>query len=53
MISKLKGIVDTLSETQIILDVNGVGYGVFVPQKTISKLTLNTPLTLWIETIVR
>lgn len=53
MISKLKGIVDTISETQIILDVNGVGYGVFVPQKTISKLTLNTPLTLWIETIVR
>ena len=53
MIGKLKGIVDTISETHIILDVNGVGYLVFAPQKTISSLALNSPTTLFIETIVR
>ena len=53
MISKLKGIIDTITENQIIIDVGGVGYGVFTPSKTISQLTLNSPATLWIETIVR
>ncbi len=53
MISKLKGIIDTITENQIIIDVGGVGYGVFAPSKTISQLTLNSPATLWIETIVR
>ena len=46
MISKLKGIIDTITENQIIIDVGGVGYGVFAPSKTISQLTLNSPATL-------
>ncbi len=53
MISKLKGIIDTITDNQIIVDVNGVGYGVFVSLSTISKITLNSPISLWIETIVR
>ena len=53
MISKLKGVIDTIFEQQVIIDVGGVGYGVFVPTKTISKLSVGTPATLWIETIVR
>ena len=53
MISKLKGVIDTIFEQQIIIDVGGVGYGVFVPTKTISKLSVGTPATLWIETVVR
>ena len=32
MIGKLKGIIDTISDTNLILDVNGVGYLVFAPQ---------------------
>ena len=53
MISKLKGVIDTIFEQQVIIDVNGVGYGVFVPTKTISKLSVGAPATLWIETVVR
>lgn len=53
MIYKLKGIIDTITENYIILDVNGVGYGVFCPQRTISKLEINSPISLQIETIVR
>lgn len=53
MISKLKGIVDTILDTQVIIDVGGVGYGVFVPQKTLTKLPLGSTTSLWIETVVR
>ncbi len=53
MIYKLKGIIDTITENFIILDVNGVGYGIYISQKTISQLQQNTPLTLYIETILR
>lgn len=53
MIAKLKGVIDTIFEQQIIIDVNGVGYGVFVPTKDISKLAIGEPATLWIETVVR
>ena len=53
MISKLKGIVDTILDTQVIIDVGGVGYGVFVPQKTLTRLPLGSTTTLWIETVVR
>ena len=34
-------------------DADGVGYGVWIPSKIITKLTLNSPISLWIETIVR
>ena len=53
MISKLRGIVDTILDTQVIIDVGGVGYGVFVPQKTLTRLPLGSTTTLWIETVVR
>lgn len=53
MIGKLKGIIDTISDTNLILDVNGVGYLVFAPQKTLSSLSIGSPATLFIETIVR
>lgn len=53
MIAKLNGIIDTLSDNQVIIDVNGVGYGVFASQKTISALTVGNHATLFIETIVR
>ncbi len=53
MIGKLKGIIDTISDTNLILDVNGVGYLVFTPQKTLSSLSIGSPATFFIETIVR
>lgn len=53
MIGKLKGIIDTISDTNLILDVNGVGYLVFAPQKTLSSISIGSPATFFIETIVR
>lgn len=53
MIAKLKGVVDTIAEDYCIIDVNGVGYLVFVSAKTLGKLVLNSAVSLMIETIVR
>ncbi len=54
MIGKLKGILDKISETQIIVDVNGVGYLVAASQNTISKLgSVGSKISLLIETFVR
>lgn len=38
MIAKLKGIVDSIGEDSVILDVNGVGYLVFCSGRTLSRL---------------
>ncbi len=53
MIGKLIGIVDTINESSIILMVNGVGYNVFVPTSTTTRVNTGDNLTLWIETHVR
>ncbi|MBO4285225.1 MAG: Holliday junction branch migration protein RuvA [Alphaproteobacteria bacterium] len=53
MIAKLKGIVDSIYEDCLILDVGGVGYLVAASSKTLSKLAKNQPTTLLIETVVR
>jgi Holliday junction DNA helicase RuvA len=49
MIGKLTGIVDTLSEDGVILDVNGVGYLVQCPFSTLSRLTVGAHAALMIE----
>ena len=49
MIGKLQGIVDYIGDGFIILMVSGVGYKVYTPE----TLTLKSPATLWIETVVR
>ena len=49
MIGKLQGIVEHIGDGFIILMVSGVGYKVYTPE----TLTLNSPATLWIETVVR
>ncbi len=38
MISHLKGILDHKSPTEIVVDVNGVGYAVSIPLSTYEKL---------------
>lgn len=53
MIAKLKGIVDSVYEDFLILDVGGVGYLVFCSTKTLSRLVKNQPANLLIETVVR
>ena len=49
MIAKLTGKPEALNHESIILDVNGVGYKVFVPQ----KLLQSPPTTLYIHAHIR
>ena len=49
MIGKLGGIVDSVGEDGVILDVNGVGYLVQCPSSTLSRLTAGAHASLMIE----
>lgn len=54
MIGKLKGVVDTLGEDHLILDVHGVGYLVHCSGRTLQALpSPGEAATLFIETFVR
>lgn len=53
MIAKLTGLIDTIGETSLILDVNGVGYLVSCSSRTLNTLTQGEQATLYIETIMR
>ena len=54
MIGKLKGIVDSVEEEALILDVNGVGYLVSASPRTLRALPApGQPVELLIETHVR
>ena len=54
MIGKLKGVVDSLDEDGLILDVNGVGYLVAASARTLRALpAVGGPAELLIETHVR
>lgn len=54
MIGKLKGIVDSVSDDHVILDVAGVGYLVYCSSRTLSALGgEGTAASLLIETHVR
>ena len=49
MIGKLTGIVDSIAEDAVILDVNGVGYLVQCPASTLSRLAAGAHASLMIE----
>ncbi|HEU0096772.1 MAG TPA: Holliday junction branch migration protein RuvA [Rhizomicrobium sp.] len=49
MIGKLTGIVDSIADDTVILDVNGVGYLVQCPASTLSRLTMGGHASLLIE----
>ncbi len=49
MIGKLTGIVDSVAEDHIILDVAGVGYLVHCPSSTLSKLSAGAGVALMVE----
>ena len=54
MIGKLKGILDSIGEDHVILDVNGVGYVAHCSSRTLQNLPgIGEALTLSIETYVR
>lgn len=54
MIGKLSGVVDSLDEDGLVLDVNGVGYLVAASARTLRSLPpIGEPLALLIETQVR
>ena len=49
MIGKLSGIVDSIAEDAVILDVGGVGYLVHCPATTLSRLAAGAHASLMIE----
>jgi holliday junction DNA helicase RuvA len=54
MIGKLKGVVDSIGEASLILDVGGVGYQVFASGSALSLMPKpGEAAELWIETHVR
>jgi Holliday junction DNA helicase RuvA len=54
MIGKLKGILDSIGDETIIIDVGGVGYEVHCSARTLGSLpSLNEACTMMIETHVR
>ena len=53
MISRLKGIIDTIDPDSLVIDVNGVGYLVFGSSRTLSVLAIGETATIEIETHVR
>jgi Holliday junction DNA helicase RuvA len=54
MIAKLTGLLDTVNENSLILDVGGVGYFVSCSTRTLGNVgTKGDPITLYIETVMR
>lgn len=53
MIAKLTGIIDSIFENEIIIDVGGVGYLVGLSSKNIIKLSVGMNASFYIETVVR
>jgi Holliday junction DNA helicase RuvA len=54
MIAKLTGLIDSIGETSLILDVGGVGYLIHCSSRTLNTMGLQgEQATLFIETIMR
>ncbi len=51
MIGKLKGIIEDLKPTEMILDVNGVGFDLTIPFSTYEKIQNEKSVTLLVHTI--
>lgn len=51
MIAKLKGIIEELKPTELILDVQGVGYHVFIPFTTYDKIQGKNEIEIYIYTL--
>lgn len=53
MLAKLKGILDYKDDDHIIIDVNGVGYEVFVPNSSVEAHDIGAEVCYFIHTVVR
>lgn len=53
MIAKLTGIIDSLGDGALVIDVRGVGYLVSCSQRTLAGLAVGEPASLLVETQVR
>lgn len=53
MIAKIRGIIDELKPTEVILDVQGVGYGMTIPLSTYEKIQSLTETALFVYTLHR
>lgn len=53
MIAHLKGRVENISESSLVLDVNGVGYNVICSARTLSEAKSEPHLKLFTELVVR
>ncbi|MGI4851123.1 MAG: Holliday junction branch migration protein RuvA [Janthinobacterium lividum] len=54
MITKLRGVLDEILETSVVIDVGGVGYEVLCSNKFLSRLPeLNQTISLFTEHIIR
>ena len=53
MIAKIKGNVEAVSGNQVIVDVNGLGYEVMCPERSINVIEKNKYISLYIQTILR
>ncbi len=53
MIAKLRGVIDSVGDGWVVIDVSGVGYRVFCSGRTLARLAEGEPASLLIETHVR
>ena len=53
MIASLNGTIKEMQKEQVILEVNGVGYEVFISSKTMQDLVKDSQAQLWIYTHVK
>ena len=53
MIHQLKGKIANINKNLVVIDINGVGYGVFAPLRTVSKLRAETEVKLFTYTYVK
>lgn len=53
MIGKLTGVVETIFEDHLILDVKGVGYRIFMPQQILHTTKLSESYAVFIHTDVK
>ena len=53
MIAKIKGNVEAVNGNRVIVDVNGLGYEVQCPERSINAIEKNKFISLYIQTILR